>query len=220
MLAGVTFPRMATLGDNVRRLREARGWSQDVLATKAGTTQTTVDKIERGFTRRSRFLLDISKAFGVSLGELDPTLAGADADVVIPHRELAGSKDLPIFAATEGGMGAFIIGVEPIDYVLRPAPLQHVREGYGVLVIGDSMIPVFRPGDVALVHPLLPPRFEDVCIFLGENGRGQVSSIKEYVGQTETTWRVKRYQPEPAEFVLSKADWPVCHVVVGRYSRR
>ncbi|MGN6357708.1 MAG: helix-turn-helix domain-containing protein [Novosphingobium sp.] len=38
----------ARLGSNVRRLREAKGWSQEDYADRAGIHRTSVSDIERG----------------------------------------------------------------------------------------------------------------------------------------------------------------------------
>ncbi|MEE7504158.1 helix-turn-helix transcriptional regulator [Methylobacterium mesophilicum] len=46
-------------GKAIRSAREARGWSQEVLAERVGTTQSTIDRIENGLTRRSRVLPDV-----------------------------------------------------------------------------------------------------------------------------------------------------------------
>ena len=40
--------RVGTLGGQLKALRQAIGWSQAELATRAGTTQAVVSRIERG----------------------------------------------------------------------------------------------------------------------------------------------------------------------------
>lgn len=64
------------LRNNVKALREARGWTQEILGDKIGSTATSVSRIERqkqGITLEvERLLLDI---FGVAEDELyaEPT---------------------------------------------------------------------------------------------------------------------------------------------------
>ncbi len=156
-------------------------------------------------------------------GSRIPASAPPDAAVPqyltqLPRDQLLGGTDLPVFGTVEGGPGQFIINDEPIDYVARPSPLRYVRDGYGVIVVGESMVPVFRPGDIALVHPHLPPRVNDACVFFSEDPPR--ATIKEYVAQTEDVWRVRRYQPQEEIFELDKAEWGRAAVVVGKYSRR
>ena len=52
-------------GKTVRSAREARGWSQEVLAERVGTTQSTIDRIESGLTRRSRVLPEVAAILGL-----------------------------------------------------------------------------------------------------------------------------------------------------------
>jgi hypothetical protein len=82
------------------------------------------------------------------------------------------------------------------------------------------MVPALRPGDTVLIHPHLPPKVEDICLFISQKNGEFVATIKEYVGQTKDHWKVKRYKPEEKEFLLRKSEWQTCHVSVGRYSRR
>jgi transcriptional regulator with XRE-family HTH domain len=59
------------LGKNVRRLREARGWSQEDYADRAGIHRTYVSDIERG--RRNPTITVVEKLAGpleVNAGEL------------------------------------------------------------------------------------------------------------------------------------------------------
>jgi len=61
----------ARLGLNVRRLREAKGWSQEDYADRAGIHRTYVSDIERG--RRNPTITVVEKLavpFGIRPGEL------------------------------------------------------------------------------------------------------------------------------------------------------
>lgn len=139
-----------------------------------------------------------------------------------PGPKQAGAKDLPVYATAEGGDGLVTIAhTDAIDYVTRPDPLDHVSDGYGVYISGDSMAPAFEPGDYALVHPKLPPLKDvDVVLYRVFNPAGDSRAlIKRLIGQTPQVWRVKQWN-EPKEFELKKSEWSVCHRVVGKYSRR
>lgn len=56
-------PSEAMDGAEVRRLREARRWSQADLAERVGTTQQSIARIERGETLHSRYFGRIRDAF-------------------------------------------------------------------------------------------------------------------------------------------------------------
>jgi transcriptional regulator with XRE-family HTH domain len=204
---------------NLARYRKERGLSQEELARRIGVRQNTIAAIESGLTKKSKYLPDIARALEISLTELDAG-EGAHRTPTIPGTDLVGVRDLPLYATVEAGEGAVVMSSDPVDEIRRPAPLATVKGAYGVIVSGESMVPALRPGDIVLIHPHLPPKVEDICLFISERNGEFVATIKEYVGQTKDHWKVKRYKPEEKEFTLRKSEWQTCHVSVGRYSRR
>lgn len=49
-------PTMETMGDRIRRLREAKGWTQRELADRVGVTEAAVSQWERGETKNIKNL--------------------------------------------------------------------------------------------------------------------------------------------------------------------
>lgn len=63
-------PVLIQFGRRVRVLRDERGWSQEVLAEKAGIHRTYVGGIERGLRNVALVnIARIAKAFGLTLSE-------------------------------------------------------------------------------------------------------------------------------------------------------
>ena len=61
----------ARLGSNVRRLREAKGWSQEDYADRAGIHRTYVSDIERGRRNPTVTVVEkLAKPLGVEPGRL------------------------------------------------------------------------------------------------------------------------------------------------------
>jgi phage repressor protein C with HTH and peptisase S24 domain len=214
------------IGTIVREARENKGLTQTELADKLGTSQQTIEKIERGITKRSSYLLPISIELGIPGDKLSmgPTKQAAGASgIQIPGRELTtGVRDLPVYSAARGGGGELIVSSEPIEYVTRPEPLEGVLKGYGVRVVGDSMAPEFEEGDIALVHPNLQPRNGFTCIFSSEKHGEARAVIKRLVRVTETHWHVQQWNPpkgEKATYTLPRREWAKCQRVVGKYTR-
>jgi len=59
------------LGRNIRRLREANGWSQEDYADRAGIHRTYVSDIERGQRNPSLTVIEkLAKPFAVPAGRL------------------------------------------------------------------------------------------------------------------------------------------------------
>lgn len=62
---------LVQFGRRVRALRDERGWSQEVLAEKAGIHRTYVGGIERGLRNIALVnIARIAKAFGLTLSQL------------------------------------------------------------------------------------------------------------------------------------------------------
>lgn len=138
----------------------------------------------------------------------------------IPGAELVGQADLPVFGTAQGGRGALILTNDPVDRVVRPDPLLRVKDGYGMIVTGDSMSPEAKSGSIALVNPHLPPRAGDTCVFRRVEDDGtELACIKELRRFTDAVWFVRQHNPK-RDYTLKRSEWQICHVVVANYGRR
>ena len=134
---------------------------------------------------------------------------------------MVGARDLPVYGAAEGGAsGAMVVSSDAIQWVGRPEPLTTVRSGYGVFVVGESMSPAYEQGDVALVHPSLPPRRDSDVILMRHDPDGtRHVLIKRLLGWTDEKWRLRQYNPA-REFELPRAEWSEIQTIVGKYHAR
>lgn len=208
----------------IRTRREELGWSQAKLAEAAGTSQQTVDRIERGKVHHSRAFDDIWIALGLEPlvrthikervapgGDLAPApsiLAPAD-DTDAPPAEF-----MPVFGMTTA---PHALTETPIDFIERPFPLRNVVGAYAVLVNDESMAPAFRAGNLALVNPWLPARLEDDVIAVAAYDSKRRVEMGIFAGSEGEAWLLTK--PAVAgTFRCEKAEWPTCHVIVGRFS--
>lgn len=211
------------IGARIRERRKALGLSQAQVAERAGTHQQTVGRIETGKVDKSFAVPAILKALGLRPEEFAPDLR--DADFLPQRPDEFGAPapgqlpDLPVYGLAEGGDGQLIIDHgEVIDRFPRPPALAHVPDAYCLNVAGESMYPVFRQGDLVIIHPHLPPKPEDGVVLYAAEGRAAM--IKEFVRSQQHHWTLRRYQPKVEEFTVPKKEWPKCHVVYARFSRR
>ena len=162
--------------------------------------------------------------------EADASEATATAELIERHHQevdlaslrppAVGPKDLPVYGSAEGGPGGMIVDATPIDWVARAEPLLNVRDGFAVYVVGESMEPAYRQGDMILVHPTRPPyRGADVLLTRRLEDGTLAAMIKELVRWTAEVWVVRQHNPA-REFELDRADWQQVQVVEGRYNRR
>lgn len=213
-----------SLGKRIKNARARRGLSQQQLADQLGVTAQAISQFENDKSTPNYERLEVLRSVlgpEIMEGESDEPAEDRFAPVVIPGRQLVAPELMPVYAAAAGGEGHTIVTIDPIEHVKRPAVLENVRNGYGLLLTGESMVPVFRPGDIALVHPHLPPRRETEVVLYGrEPKRGDIEAmIKQLDGWTDTDWRLSQWNPA-REFKASRADWPICHRVVGKYAGR
>ncbi|QKC72030.1 XRE family transcriptional regulator [Mesorhizobium loti] len=224
------------LAERILRRLEATGKSMRSASLEVGS-DALIRNIMTGKSKspRAENLEGIAKALGTTAiwlltGE-GPESSGEDSrtpgfqPLIIPGRELVGDRNFPVYAAARGGNeGHQIITFEAIEYVKRPAFLENVKAAYGVYVVGESMLPAFEPGDMALVHPHLPPaRDRNVVLYHVPPVAEAEAMIKRLVRFDDRDWHLRQHNPpegEEKDFTVSRADWTVCHRIVGKYEAR
>jgi len=223
-----------TVGARLRLARETRDLTQPELGELWGRDKSAVSRAESGSrqiklgdVKRLSVILDINEdwlSFGT--GQMERNVPRVKPDDVFEPSPIAGSdlvnpnRGLPVYAAARGGEGHVIITFDPISYMKIPAVLQDVKGGYGILLTGDSMVPAYRPGETALVNPNLPPaRDEDVVLYHTSETDENEAIIKRLIGFNDREWILEQYNPHK-EFKEYRADWPICHRVVGKYNTR
>jgi SOS-response transcriptional repressor LexA len=133
-----------------------------------------------------------------------------------PEPQLFGDRDFRIFSAVEGGPGEMVIDNEPIEVVARPWYMRDVRDGYGVVVVGESMTNRYQPGDIVIVNPKLPLLRGKAAIFVSEAPGDWRAMLKRFDGQTEKSWQVSQFNPEK-RLELDRRKWNKAFRVVGTY---
>lgn len=214
---------MPLMGNSLKRLRSERRWTHEEAADAMGISRSQFIKLERGergLTERTIGLA--AKAFGVP--RADVIRDGEEPPKVNVHRSAPDfllERDLRVFSAAEGGPGEMVVSTDPIELVPRPWYLRDVKEGFAVLITGESMVPVFEPGDLAVVNPRLAPmRGKDVILVRDEAEGEFTASIKRLVRWTEKDWYLRQFNPpagQKAEFTLPRKAWPKALRVVGKY---
>jgi transcriptional regulator with XRE-family HTH domain len=237
--------------NGLRRLRVAAGLTQEEAAEKFGYSKGGYLKVERGERRLSeKNILRAQSLYGVSAEEImspdvprhsqrndstqlrivplspsRPQGTGSLNDVNMKEKQyLTGNADLPIYPSAEAGNGAIIIDPSPIDHVPRPLGLEHEKDAFGVLVIGECMLPEFKPGEYAFIHPRKPPVRGSACLLTTEGVNGQwLGSLKSFIRNADKEWIVEQHNPQRGQskqLRFSKDKWPKCLRVVGKYEGR
>lgn len=170
------LPAVATLGENIRRVRERAGHETQGAGAKAlGWSQSRLSDLEndRYDSVDTTTLLHLAKTFDCSVDdffrdvdrEYDKVRHRRSFDDVEPGTlDVSGyiSNDIPVIAEGEAspqgelfwdGDGKLRADVE--DRISRPFDVKDPH-AYGVKVRGDSMLPAYKPGTVLVVSPNIP----------------------------------------------------------------
>lgn len=211
-------------GSIIRAAREARGMSQDDLARRVGTKQQTIDKIESGTIKHSRYFPKIALELRIEIARLMPDLGSKVAGAqLVPESNLRSDvRDFPVHVAAQGGPGEIVVSSDAVAWELRPARLVGVSRAYGIIVVGESMTPEFWPGDIAFINPHLPPAHYVTCVFYAEGDGETRATIKHLLKWSERLWYVRQWNPpkgQKRDFSLPRNEWGKCHRVVGKYSK-
>lgn len=106
-------------------------------------------------------------------------------------------KTMPVRGrAAASAIGAENILEDPIEWMPVPVGMVGVRDGYALLVEGDSMKPLYRPRDPIFVHPRQPVSHGDIIVIQEERDGAIYASVKEFITRTDTELVVRQYNPE------------------------
>ncbi len=213
------------------RLKEFRlraDLSMQALALRVGTTAPQISKLEKGERRMTvDWMTRLAAALGIEPKELLPLETrpsgphGGDGGMLLPGGEArlapmpapGDPRDLiPVRSAARGGSEQeMFLKDGPIDFIRRPSALAHVRDAYAIYMVGDSMHPRFRLGQLLHVNPFKPPQPGAGVVITRQD---DAVLIKEFIRRTATTLSVRQYNPE-RQIDYPLADIRDIHTVVG-----
>lgn len=230
-------------GDDIKRLREAKGWSQGRLAEEARAiakvdgfpgqlTQQSIANYEGGKAKRTpiwlRYVVQALSAGGERIRSEVQPLAIDD-----PMQAKFGEADLPMVPLLGTAMAGEWSGPteqvelteldlnEVLGYVRRPQSLKGDAKAYAVTIVGDSMWPRFRPGRQVIVSPRASISVGDdvVVQLLGDpdsSGERRVVQvlIKELVRRSASHVELRQFNPD-VTFRVATSEIAAMHKVAG-----
>ncbi len=151
---------LKVLGGRIQGMRTSKRATQEEMAEKTGLSVSTIKNMEAG--RASYKLLDLvklAKYLEVPLEEL--IASNGDEGEENPHQQDI-SKNFYYLEDAEPSLERVIpvLASDPSvelssstpKYFVRPRPVLS-PESFGLEVIDDAMLPMYRPGDVVIVDP-------------------------------------------------------------------
>lgn len=197
--------------DEIRQIMDALRVNQTAFADLVGVKQPTVSRWLGGATPDPQ------------QEEAIRALLRADRPKERPPQPFLGARDLPVYSAVEGGPGEIHFGADQLDPVPRPWYVANSADAYAVLVVGESMVPVIKPGQLVVVDPRLGLLPGEPAIFTADDNGDFRATVKEFRRATATEWHVHQYNPpdgQKHDFALPRSKWPKAVRVVGWFAGR
>ena len=140
---------MARVGERIRVLRIKRGLSQSQLADDVGISRSRLGNYEQGIREPDYDTIELfADYFDVSVDDL---MGRNDKTMLLQDNEatLIQTKRIPILGDTAAGV-PIIANREYEEYI--DVPMDGHRFDAAVRVTGDSMLPRYEIGDLALIR--------------------------------------------------------------------
>jgi len=163
------------------------GLTPSALAKKAGLDATTFNKSKRktgeGRPRwpSTESIAKILQATGASLDEFMQLVMAVEG---VPK---AGQKRVPLIGMAQAGSGGYFDdGGFPTgsgwDEITFPNVVD--ENAYALEIAGDSMLPVFRDGDIVIVSPVAPVRRGDRVVVKTRKGEVLAKELRRHTART------------------------------------
>ena len=208
------------MGRRIRELRKSRNMTMVELAELLDVSQPAISQWESGITSPHReTLLELGKIFKTPVGIILGENPNAHRQKGAPPANLnAMPTDVPVYGVAVGGSsGDFRLNGQVIDYVRRPPGVTRARNTYALWVVGDSMAPWNKDGDLIYVTSARPPGAGDyVVVQMNDESDGSpgLSMVKQLVGKTPTQLKLLQHNPEK-EFSVALSKVKAVHKVLS-----
>ena len=152
----------------------------------------------------------IAEALGCTANEV----MGFDTNGGPPLKDV-GENQIPVYGNAAAGLGADVTDVSsPVEYVGRHPLMASSANGYAVFVVGTSMEPRFREGEIVYVRPGKPPRRGDDVVVQIEKDKTRTAIVKEYVSADDEDVTLRQHNPTK-EIKIRRDSVSAIHIVCG-----
>ncbi|MDQ0349475.1 helix-turn-helix transcriptional regulator [Ancylobacter vacuolatus] len=183
-------------------LAERLGLSASALARRAGLDATTFNRSKReapdGRPRwpSTESIAKVLAATGTSLDEFMALMDGAGS----------GRRAIPLIGFAQAGEGGFFDDAGfPVGGAWDEIAFPNVGDehAYALEISGDSMLPLYRDGDIVVVSPAAPIRRGDRVVVKTREGEVLAKELKR---QTAKTVELRSLNPEHPDRLLQDGE--------------
>jgi phage repressor protein C with HTH and peptisase S24 domain len=201
-------------------LAERHGLTASGLARRAGLDPTAFNKSKRrGADGRDRWpstesLAKVLDATGSSLDDFMSLVGGgqrSDANVIPEGTFPPQAGSIPLLGFAQAGSGGFFDdggfpagqGWDVVDFPAQPSERPGV---YALEVQGDSMLPLYRDGDILIVEPGAQVRRGDRVVVRSREGEVMAKVLNRQSPRSVELISLNPDHPNRS-FELSEIDW-------------
>lgn len=186
----------------IDQLAERHGLTASGLARRAGLDATTFNRSKRvtgdGRARwpSTESVAKILAATGSSLDEF----------MELIERRRGTGRSIPLIGlAKAGGGGFFDDAGTPVGGDWEAAVFPNITDehAYALEITGDSMLPLYRDGDIVVVSPAAPVRRGDRVIVRTRDGEVLAKELKR---RTARTIELRSLNPEHEDRIIAERD--------------
>lgn len=205
-----------TIGDRVKEFRVKRGFTQEQLAKKINTTQTTIANLERGRNKKTTFLPDIARVLNVDVTYL---AYGSGGVIPVPQMTFVSTHQVPLITMAQTAEWWSEDGktVEAEEWLTPPSNAS--PRTFAVRVEGGSMLAphpqggYYPEGIILYVDPDHPGPYVGRRIIALYNGE---ATFKE-LSQDGSQLYLRPLNPQYPTIPVDASDFKVIGVVVSTY---
>lgn len=221
----------------INAIRTELGLSQAKLAELVGTSQQSIDRIEKGTTSHSRFIEPILNVLFqlttsddardkiAAIREYTIHIHTSEEIVAIRSREMyerddnttttsnIGSEFSPIYAINDGKLSAY-----KVEEIIRPYKFRNIYDLYGILVPDNKMSPAYLYDDTVLFNPNIPARPGNDVLMRQNTGLGYTFAFMAILNRIEDEHWIVSQHSGATETVHALSEW-AAHVAVARFIR-
>tara|TARA_R110001606_G_scaffold99306_1_gene219135 strand:+ start:118 stop:714 length:597 start_codon:yes stop_codon:yes gene_type:complete len=146
---------------------------------------------------------------------------GCTATEVLGIETVAGHPlgKIPLYGSASAGLGSDITNMDrAVDHINRPSFLISQANAYAVFVVGESMEPRFRSGEVLFVDPDAPVRKGADVIVQTIEDEELTAIIKTYISSDDHDLKLQQLNPNK-ELLIPKTKVTSIHAVQGSWYR-
>jgi phage repressor protein C with HTH and peptisase S24 domain len=192
-------------------LAERYSLSASGLAKRAGLDSTAFNKSKRlASDGRPRWpstesLAKIIEATGASLDEFMALLNGRPDTDALPMQR----PTVPLVGFAQAGAGGFFDDAgfpAGHGWDLIELPAQSTANSYALKVQGDSMLPLYRDGDVLIVEPSATVRKGDRVVVKTHSGEVMAKVLERQTAQSVSLVSLNPEHPN-REIAMTEVEW-------------